>query len=144
MGLWCVAWCGLVQACLCAEAFIATFEEEKVPAKKARGRKIGGHGGSPGRNAKSFGEEFEEGGFMAQKGLWHIVKRRMLEDRGGLAKKRRTLAPGMPKPCTKKIFSSWLRVMWKVRKRKERGGTRKPKKKTVQVETERWREKRKG
>ena len=29
-------------------------------------------------------EEFEVGGFMAQRGLWNIVKKKMLEDRGQL------------------------------------------------------------
>ena len=32
-------------------------------------------------------EEFEVGGFMAQKGLWNTARERMLEDGGALPKK---------------------------------------------------------
>ena len=33
---------------------------------------------------KRLWEEFEVGSFIAQKGLWNIAKKRMLEDRGDL------------------------------------------------------------
>ena len=35
---------------------------------------------------KNLSEAFEVGSFMAQKGLWNIAKKRMLEYRGALPK----------------------------------------------------------
>ena len=36
------------------------------------------------KECKSLREEFEVGGFTAQKVLWNIAKKRLLEDRGAL------------------------------------------------------------
>ena len=64
---------------------ILTLEEERVLAKNARGWKIEGQRRRVTRKqCKRLREEFEVGGFMAQKGLWNIAKKRMLEGRGAL------------------------------------------------------------
>ena len=52
---------------------------------KVEGRKKKGHR----KECTRLREEFEVGGFMAQKGPWNIAKRRMLEDRGALPRRRR-------------------------------------------------------
>ena len=45
------------------------------------------------KECKRLREEFEVGVFMAQRGSRNIPKKRMLEDRGSLAQRRRRPAP---------------------------------------------------
>ena len=59
-----------------------------MPAKNARGRNIERQKRRATRKEyKTLREEFEVGSFMPHKGLWNIVKKRMLEDRGAPLKK---------------------------------------------------------
>ena len=62
---------------------ILTFEEGRVPAEDARGWKIEGPKRRvTGKAFKILREEFEVGGFMAQKSLRNIATKRKLKDRG--------------------------------------------------------------
>ena len=61
------------------------------------------------RECKSLREEFEVGGFMAQKGLWNITKRRMLEDRVALPREDGDLLREYQAVHEENFLSSWLR-----------------------------------
>ena len=61
---------------------ILILEEGRVPAKNARGWKMEGKKKSPGRSAKDFKRNLGWEVSWLKKGLWHIAKKRMLEDRG--------------------------------------------------------------
>ena len=59
----------------------------EVPDRYAGERKVeGGKRRATSKECKRPRQEFEVGGFMAQKGLWNVSKKRMLEDRGVLSK----------------------------------------------------------
>ena len=116
---------------------ILILEEERVPARDARGREIEGQKSRVTReDYKRSREEFEVEGFMAQRGSWHIAKKRMLEDRGALPEKTETCSVNA-KPCTKNTFAAvGCGRMWKEKKRKWRGLRRKLNKKKVSVKRE--------
>ena len=54
-------------------------------------------------------EEFEVGGFMTEKRLWNIAKKRMLEDRGALPKEDGNLLREYRAVHEENFLSSWLR-----------------------------------
>ena len=89
---------------------ISLLEEERVPAKNATGWKIEGHKrGVTRKECKRLREEFEVGGFMAQKWLWNIAKKRMLEDSGALRREDGDLLPENQATHEEHFLSSWLR-----------------------------------
>ena len=58
---------------------------------------------------KTSREEFEVEGFMAQRGSWHIAKKRMLEDRGALPRDDGDLLREYQAMHEESFRSSWLR-----------------------------------
>ena len=65
----------------------------RIPAKKARNWEIEGQKRRIIREEhRILWNEFETGGFMAQKGLWHIAREKMLQDRGALSKEEGDIA----------------------------------------------------
>ena len=67
---------------------ILILEEERVCAKNARGWNIEKQKRRvTDKEYKRVRGEFEVGGFMTQQGLWNIIEKRMLEDRGVPPKK---------------------------------------------------------
>ena len=61
------------------------------------------------KECKRLREEFDAGGFMDQKVLWHIAKTRMLEDRGAPFEKEGDLIREYQTMHDENFLSSWLR-----------------------------------
>ena len=84
---------------------ISILEEWKVPAKNARGGTIEGQKRMVTRKEM---QKFDVGGFMAQKRLWDIAKKRMLEDRGALPREDGDLLREYQEMHEENFLSSWL------------------------------------
>ena len=102
---------------------ILILEEERVPAKNARGWTIEGQKKTrvTRKECKRLREEFEVGGFVAQKGSWNITKKRMLEDGGALPKEDGDLPREYQAMHEENFLSSWLRRIRSVKRRRGRG-----------------------
>ena len=61
------------------------------------------------KECKRLREEFEVGGVMAQNGLWNIVKKRMLRDRGAVPKEDGDLLREYQSIHEENFPSIWLR-----------------------------------
>ena len=79
---------------------------ERVPAKNTRGWTIERQRSVIRKECKRLREEFEVGGFMAQKALCKFASKRMLEDRGPCPEKTETCSVNS-EPCTRKTFSAF-------------------------------------
>ena len=98
---------------------ILILEEERVPARNARGREIEGQKKRVIRkDYKRLREEFEVEGFMARRGSWHIAKKRMLEDRGALPREDGDLLREYQAMHEENFCGSWLREDVEGEKRK--------------------------
>ena len=71
--------------------------------------------GLPGRSAKRLQGVFEVGGFVAQKGLWNIANKMLLEDRGPLPREDVDLLCDYQAMHEENFLSSWLREDVKVK-----------------------------
>ena len=61
---------------------IHVLDDGRIPAKEARNWKIEGQKRRTTRKEyRSLWNDFEMGGFMAQKGLWNVARKKMLQDR---------------------------------------------------------------
>ena len=69
---------------------IQVLEEGRIPAKARSWRFEGQKRRVTRKKYTRLWNEFETGGFMAQKGLWNVARERekMLEDRGASPKKK--------------------------------------------------------
>ena len=103
---------------------ISTLEEERVPATIARWKIEGSKRRVTRVECKRLREEFEVRGVVVQKESWNIATKRMLELR---TEKTETCSVNT-KPCTKKTFSAGCGRMWKVKKKRGKRSTRKPRK----------------
>ena len=66
---------------------ILSVEAGRIPAKEARNWKIEGQKGRMTRKEyRRLWNQFETGGFRAQKGLWNVAREKMSQDRGALLK----------------------------------------------------------
>ena len=74
-------------------------EDGKLKGKKERVTR---------KECKRLREEFEVGGFMAQKGLCNIATKRMLEDRGALPREDGDLLREYQAMHEENFLSSWL------------------------------------
>ena len=90
---------------------IQTFEDGRIPAKKARNWEIEGQNL---KNNKGRVQEIVEGvrngrGFMAQKGRWNVAKKKMLQGRGALLEEEGDIVREYKAMHGEKFLSSWLR-----------------------------------
>ena len=90
-------WCGAGSAsgyarCLLGPKFINRYKKGKIQWEhveknpQTRSRRSAGQKRERWNVEGKREEESGVGGFMAQKGLWDVAKKRMLEDRGALPK----------------------------------------------------------
>ena len=88
------------------------MEEERVPAKNARGGTVEGQKKRrvTRKECKRLREELEVRGFKAQKGLWNIAKKRCWKTEEPCPEKTETCSVNT-KPCMheENFLSSWLR-----------------------------------
>ena len=89
---------------------IHVLEEGKVPDRSdkewKKGREISK---VTGKACKRLREEFEVGGIVAQKGLWHIAKERILEHGGALPKEEGDIMREYGAMNEERFLSGWLR-----------------------------------
>ena len=82
----------------------------QVPAKEAKNRKIEGQKRRiAGKEKRRLLNEFEMGGFMAQKGLWNHARDKMLQDRDALPKQTGDVIREYKAMHEENFLSSWLR-----------------------------------
>ena len=115
---------------------IQVLEDGRMLAKEARNWKIEGQKKRITREEyRRLWNEFETGGFMAQKGLWNVAKEKILQDRGALPKEE----GDMVSVHEENFQSSWLRkdvegIEERKKDRKEKFGGEESKSETREVE----------
>ena len=95
------------------------------------------------KECKLLREEFDAGGFMAQKGLWHIAKTRMLEDRGASLEEEGDLIREHQAMHEENLHSSWLREDEEGKVQKRKGFAVEPNEVNIRAGRDRLKEKRK-
>ena len=85
-------------------------EDGRIPAKKARDRKIEGQQSRiTWKEYKRLLNEFEIEGFIAQKGFWNLARQKRLQDRGAWPKEEGDVIREYKAMHEKNVLSSWLR-----------------------------------
>ena len=57
---------------------------------------------------KTLRKEIEVGGFLAQHGVWNVARKKMLEDRGALAKEESDLVREYKAMQVEHVLGCWL------------------------------------
>ena len=102
---------------------IRILEDGRIPAKEASNWKIEGQKRRITRKEyRKMWNEFETGGFMAQKGLWNAARKKMLQDRGTLPEEEGDIARECKAMHEENFLNGWLRedVEGKGERRKDR------------------------
>ena len=122
---------------------IQTLEDGRVPAKEAENRKIEGQKRRISRKEnKILSNEFEMGGFRAQKGLWNLARERKCCRTEEHCQRRTETLSESTRRCTKRTSRAVGRgKMWKARKKGKKTFNRETKE---EVSRERERQEEKG
>ena len=83
---------------------IQILEDGRVLAREARNWKIEGQKRRITRKERrGLWNEFDTGGFMAQKGLWNVAREKLVQDRGALPEEEGDIVRKHKKPCMMNI-----------------------------------------